>query len=176
MMVLPGPRPRPELKPNRTRGLVRRATPIFAIAAVIALQAGLGLAPVLVFPLYLLLVLLTAFYSSRLDSFFCAVLAAIGVAAPSLLAGGSTDRAVPLLLAAVLLIVAVSVHEVVGRIATDLSLSDKIQKRTSPVRGAPFPEPSRLGAVLSGTRRLAGFVKARGLEPDGARAGHLTHP
>lgn len=119
MRVLPGPRPRPELKPNRTRGLVRRATPIFAIAAVIALQAGLGLAPVLVFPLYLLIVLLTAFYSSRLDSLFCAVLAAIGVAAPSLVAGGSADLAVPLLLAAVLLVVAVAVHEVVGRIRNE---------------------------------------------------------
>jgi PAS domain S-box-containing protein len=118
-MVLPGPRPRPELKPNRTRGLVRRATPILAIAAVIALQAGLGLAPVLVFPLYLLIVLLTAFYSSRLDSLVCAVLAAVGVAAPSVLAGGSTDLAVPLLLAAVLLVVAVAVHEVVGRIRNE---------------------------------------------------------
>ena len=116
MRVLPGPRPRPELKPNRTRGLVRRATPIFAIAAVIALQAGLGLAPVLVFPLYLLIVLLTAFYSSRLDSLCCAGLAASGVAAPSRVAGGSADLAVPLLLAAVLLVVAVAVHEVVGRI------------------------------------------------------------
>ncbi|MEP6751950.1 MAG: ATP-binding protein [Candidatus Dormiibacterota bacterium] len=99
--------------------MVRRATPIFAIAAVIALQAGLGLAPVLVFPLYLLIVLLTAFYSSRLDSLFCAVLAAIGVAAPSLVAGGSADLAVPLLLAAVLLVVAVAVHEVVGRIRNE---------------------------------------------------------
>jgi PAS domain S-box-containing protein len=116
MKVLPGPRPRPELKPNRTRGLVRRATPILAIAVVIALQTGLGLPPVLVFPLYLLIVLLTAFYSSRIDSLFCAVLAAIGVSAPAILGGGSTDLAVPLLLAAVLLVVAIAVHEVVGRI------------------------------------------------------------
>ena len=117
--MLPGPRPRPELKPNRTRGLVRRATPILAIAVVIALQAGLGLPPVLVFPLYLLIVLLTAFYSSRIDSLFCAVLAAIGVSAPAILGGGSTDLAVPLLLAAVLLVVAIAVHEVVGRIRAE---------------------------------------------------------
>ena len=58
--MLPGPRPRPELKPNRTRGLVRRATPILAIVAVVAVQVGLSLAPVFVFPLYLLVVLLTA--------------------------------------------------------------------------------------------------------------------
>ena len=107
------------MKPNRTRGLVRRATPILAIAVVIALQTGLGLPPVLVFPLYLLIVLLTAFYSSRIDSLFCAVLAAIGVSAPAILGGTSGDLAVPLLLAAVLLVVAIAVHEVVGRIRAE---------------------------------------------------------
>jgi PAS domain S-box-containing protein len=99
--------------------LVRRATPILAIAVVIALQTGLGLPPVLVFPLYLLIVLLTAFYSSRIDSLFCAVLAAIGVSAPAMLGGTSDDLAVPLLLAAVLLVVAIAVHEVVGRIRAE---------------------------------------------------------
>jgi PAS domain S-box-containing protein len=99
--------------------LVRRATPILAIAVVIALQTGLGLPPVLVFPLYLLIVLLTAFYSSRIDSLLCAVLAAIGVSAPAILGGTSGDLAVPLLLAAVLLVVAIAVHEVVGRIRAE---------------------------------------------------------
>jgi PAS domain S-box-containing protein len=100
--------------------LVRRATPILALAAVIAVQVGLGLAPVLVFPLYLLIVLLTAFYSSRFDSLFCATLAAIGISAPSILGlYGSSDIAIPLLLAAVLLVVAVAVHEVVGRIRAE---------------------------------------------------------
>ncbi|HEY5034497.1 MAG TPA: ATP-binding protein [Candidatus Dormibacteraeota bacterium] len=99
--------------------MVRRATPILAIAVVIALQTGLGLPPVLVFPLYLLIVLLTAFYSSRIDSLFCAVLAAIGVSAPAILGGTSGDLAVPLLLAAVLLVVAIAVHEVVGRIRAE---------------------------------------------------------
>src|SRR5476651_784789 len=102
MKVLPGPRPRPELKPNRTRGLVRRATPIIAIVAVIAVQVGLKLAPVLVFPLYLLVVLLTAVYSSRFDSLAAAALAALGLAAPPIVVGtGSSDTAVALLLAAV---------------------------------------------------------------------------
>ena len=123
--MLPGPRPSPELKPNRTRGLVRHATPIFAIAVVIALQLGLGLAPVLVFPLYLLIVLLTSFYSSRVDSFLCAALAAIGVSAPSILAGGSTDLAVPILLAAVLIVVAVAVREVVGRIRDEAVAAER---------------------------------------------------
>ena len=108
------------MKPNRTRGLVRRATPFFAIAAVIAIQAGLGLAPVLVFPLYLLSALLTAVYSSRIDSLTVAGLAAVGLAAPSVAAGdGSNDAAVALLLAAVLVVVAITVHEVVGRIRAE---------------------------------------------------------
>ncbi|HEY2599283.1 MAG TPA: ATP-binding protein [Candidatus Dormibacteraeota bacterium] len=114
---MPALRPRPEWKPNRIRGLVRRATPILALAAVIGVQAGLGLAPVLVFPLYLLIVLLVAVYSGWLDSLACAVLAALGLAAPSILgSGGSNDLAVTFLLAAVLLLVAVAVREVVGRI------------------------------------------------------------
>ena len=124
--MLPGPRPRPELKPNRTRGLVRRATPFFAIAAVIAVQAGLALSPVLVFPLYLLVVLLTAVYSSRLDSLTVAVFAAIGLAAPSVVAGGgSNDLAVPLLLAAVLVVVAITIHEVVGRIRAEATGAER---------------------------------------------------
>ena len=105
------------MKPNRTRGLVRRATPFVAILAVIAVQAELGLAPVLAFPLYLGIVLLTAVYASRFDSLVAAGLAAIGVSAPSILLGeGSSEVAVALLLAAVLIVVAVAVHEVVGRI------------------------------------------------------------
>ena len=114
------------MKPNRTRGLVRRATPFFAIAAVIVVQSGLGLAPVLVFPLYLLVVLLTAVYSSRIDSLFAAVLAAVGLAAPSIVAGdGSSDVAVTLLLAAVLVVVAIAVHEVVGRIRAEAVAAER---------------------------------------------------
>jgi len=41
--VLPGPRPRPELKPFRTRGLVRRVTPIIAVLA----AAGLAVIGIL---------------------------------------------------------------------------------------------------------------------------------
>ena len=109
------------MKPNRTRGLVRRATPIFAIGAVIAVQVGFNVRPVvLVFPLYLAVVLLTAVYSGRITSLVSAVLAAIGVAAPSLVAGdGASDLLVALLLAAVLIVVAASVHEVVGRIRAE---------------------------------------------------------
>jgi len=97
--------------------LVRRATPFVATAAVIAVQAGFGIPPVLIFPLYLGIVLLTAVYSGRIASLAVAVIAAIGVAAPPVLRGdGSSEVAVALLLAAVLIVVAAAVHEVVARI------------------------------------------------------------
>ena len=124
-----------------------------AIAAVIAVQAGLGLAPVLVFPLYLLIVLLTSIYSSRLDSLICAAIAAVGVSAPSILAGGSTDLAVPLLLAAVLLVFAIAVHEVVGRIRDEAVAAERkamdLQSREERLRITV--EAAQVGLDLVGT-------------------------
>jgi PAS domain S-box-containing protein len=106
--------------------LVRHATPIIAIIAVIAIQVGLKLAPVLVFPLYLLVVLLTAVYSSRLDTLAVAALAAVGLAAPPIVVGsGPSDTAVALLLSAVLLVVAVTVHEMVGRIRAEAVAAER---------------------------------------------------
>ena len=132
--------------------MVRRATPMVAIAAVIAVQAGLGLAPVLVFPLYLLIVLLTSIYSSRLDSLICAAIAAVGVSAPSILAGGSTDLAVPLLLAAVLLVFAIAVHEVVGRIRDEAVAAERkamdLQSREERLRITV--EAAQVGLALVG--------------------------
>ncbi len=108
------------MKPNRTRGLVRRATPFLAIAAVIAVQAGFGLQPVLVFPLYLGVVLLAALYLGRIESLAAAGLAFVGILAPSVLRGDSSDAITSaLLLAAGLVLVAVVVHEVVWRIRRD---------------------------------------------------------
>jgi PAS domain S-box-containing protein len=126
MKVLPGPRPRPDLRPFRTRGLVRRATPILAIAAVIAVQAGSDLRPVLAFPLYLGVVLLTALYLSRFDALATAVLAALGILAPSILRGDrSGDAAAALLLAAVLVVVAAAVHEAVARLRKDAAAIER---------------------------------------------------
>ncbi|MEA2644069.1 MAG: hypothetical protein QOG08_1095, partial [Chloroflexota bacterium] len=141
------------MKPNRTRGLVRRVTPFLAIGAVIAVQVGLGIAPVLVFPLYLLVVLLTAVYSSRLDSLAVAVIAAVGLAAPSLVAGGgSNDLAVPVLLAAVLVVVAITIHEVVGRIRAEAIAAERkateVQAREERLRITV--EAAQVGLALVG--------------------------
>jgi PAS domain S-box-containing protein len=153
MKVLPGPRPRPELKPNRTRGLVRHATPTIAIVAVIAIQVGLKLAPVLVFPLYLLVVLLTAVYSSRIDSLAVAAVAAVGLAAPPIVVGsGSSDTAVALLLAAVLLVVAVTVHEMVGRIRAEAVAAERkaIELQAREERLRITVEAAQVGLALVG--------------------------
>jgi PAS domain S-box-containing protein len=96
--------------------LVRRATPFFAIAAVIAIQAGSDVKPVLIFPLYLAIVVLAALYMGRADSYAIAALAAIGILAPAMATGDtSADAAGVALLAAVLIAVVAVMHEVVAR-------------------------------------------------------------
>jgi PAS domain S-box-containing protein len=106
--------------------LVRRATPFVAIAAVIAVQAGAGLQPVLAFPFYLGVVLLSALYLGRIDSLAASVLAAAGILAPSIVTGDrSGDAAAALLLAAVLVVSVAAVHEVVGRIRHEAAAAER---------------------------------------------------
>src|SRR5665213_901954 len=114
MTVLPGPRPRPDLKSIRTRGLVRRVTPLLAIVTVIAVQAGADLKAVLVFPLYLGVVLLSALYLSRSDSLAAAVLAATTRAVASSSAAAPSPEALRVTMAGARVpIAATAVHEVV---------------------------------------------------------------
>ena len=106
--------------------MVRRATPFVAIAAVIAVQAGAGLQPVLAFPFYLGVVLLSALYLGRIDSLAASVLAAAGILAPSIVTGDrSGDAAAALLLAAVLVVSVAAVHEVVGRIRHEAAAAER---------------------------------------------------
>jgi PAS domain S-box-containing protein len=115
--VSPGARPRKAPKPSWTASLVRRATPFFAIAAVFAVQAAAGAGPVLAFPLYLTVILLTALQLSRVESLATAVLAAIAILIPSLVGGGLIgDMAPAVLLAAVLMVAAVAITEVVRQV------------------------------------------------------------
>src|SRR5260370_30586787 len=85
--VLPAARPRNAPKPSWTVSLVRRATPFFAIAAVYAIQVSAGAGPVLAFPLYLTVILLTALQLSRVESLATAFLAAIAILVPSVVGG-----------------------------------------------------------------------------------------
>jgi PAS domain S-box-containing protein len=114
---MPGARPRTARKPSWTLGLVRRLTPLAAVAAVFAIQAAAGAGPVLVFPLYLTVILLTALQLSRMDSLATAVLSAIAILIPTLVGGGQPgDMAPGLLLAVVLLVSAVAITEVVRQV------------------------------------------------------------
>ena len=88
--------------------------PFAAIAAVYAVQAAAGAGPVLVFPLYLTIILLTALQLSRTESFATAGLSAIAILIPSLVRGDQPgDLAPALLLALVLLVSALAITEVV---------------------------------------------------------------
>jgi PAS domain S-box-containing protein len=113
--VLPGVRPRTAPKPTWARGLVRRLTPLTAIAAVFAIQAAAGAGPVLAFPLYLTIILLTSLQLTRMESLATAALAAIAILIPSLLGSGNqpVDIAPAILLAIVLLVSAIAITEVV---------------------------------------------------------------
>jgi PAS domain S-box-containing protein len=108
--VLPGPdAPAAPL----SRGLVRRATPFAAIAAIFAIQALADTGPVLAFPLYLTVVLLAALQVSRTESIATAALAAVAILIRPIVTGDqASDVATAVLLAAVLLVVAVVVGEV----------------------------------------------------------------
>jgi PAS domain S-box-containing protein len=133
--------------------LVRRATPFFATGVIIALQAGLGIDPVVVFPLYLMIVLLTAVYANRIASLAVAVIAAIGISSPSIVSGDrSSAVAIVLLLAAVLLVVAVAVHEVVGRIREEATSAERkaAELQTREERLRITVEAAQVGLALVG--------------------------
>jgi PAS domain S-box-containing protein len=96
---------------------VRRATPVAAIAAVFAVEGAAGAGPVLAFPLYLTIILLTALQLSRAESLETAVLSAIAILLPALVRGDqSSDAATAMLLALILIVAALAITEVVVRV------------------------------------------------------------
>ena len=112
--MLPGARPRTAPKSTWARGLVRRLAPLTAIVAVFAIQAAAGAGPVLVFPLYLTIILLTALQLTRKESLATAALAALGILIPSVVgAEQPADLAPAVLLALVLIVSAIAITEVV---------------------------------------------------------------
>ena len=85
---------------------MRRATPLAAIAAVFAVEAAVGAGPVLAFPLYLTIIMLTALQLSRIESLETAVLSAIAILVPTLVRGERTSVVATAMLLALVLIVA----------------------------------------------------------------------
>ena len=106
---------------------MRRSTPFVAIAAVYAVQVAAGAGPVLAFPLYLTVILLTALQLSRLVSLATAVLAALALLVPAMIGGGSVtgDIEPALLLAVVLLVAAVAITEVVRQVRERADLAKR---------------------------------------------------
>jgi len=94
--------------------MARRLTPLTAIVAVFAVQAAAGAGPVLVFPLYLTIILLTALQLTRMEALATAILAATAILIPNLVGSDQpADLAPALLLAVVLMVSAVAITEVV---------------------------------------------------------------
>jgi PAS domain S-box-containing protein len=121
---------------------VRRATPFAAIAAVFAVEAAAGAGPVLAFPLYLTIILLTALQLSRTESLATAVLAAIAILIPPSVTGDQpNDIATAVLLAVVLLVGAVAVTAVVSQVRQKAATA---QRRTDDIAASE----ERMGMML----------------------------
>jgi len=134
--------------------LVRRATPFFAIAAVFAVQVAAGAGPVLAFPLYLTVILLTSLQLSRVESLATAFLAAIGILIPSVVGGGLPgDMAPALLLAIVLLVAAVAITEVVRQVR---DTADKAKRQTEEIAASEERLRLMLEAAMVGLALVDG--------------------
>jgi len=113
-------------RPWWTKSLVRRATPFAAIAAVFAVQAAAGAGPVLAFPLYLTIILLTALQLSRLESLETAVLSAIALIIPTLVKGDPPgDVATAMLLALVLMVASLATTAVVLQVRQKAAIAQR---------------------------------------------------
>jgi PAS domain S-box-containing protein len=121
---------------------VRRATPFAAIAAVFAVEAAAGAGPVLAFPLYLTIILLTALQLSRTESLATAVLAAIAILIPPSVSGDQpNDIATAVLLAVVLIVGAVAITAVVSQVRQKAATA---QRRTDDIAASE----ERMGMML----------------------------
>jgi PAS domain S-box-containing protein len=121
---------------------VRRATPFAAIAAVFAVEAAAGAGPVLAFPLYLTIILLTALQLSRTESLATAVLAAIAILIPPSVSGDQpNDIATAVLLAVVLIVGAVAITAVVSQVRQKAATA---QRRTDDI----VASEERMGMML----------------------------
>lgn len=136
-----------------TRGLVRRASPSVAIAAIFAVQAGTGAAPMLVFPLYLSVVLLTSLRLGRTESLSMAGLAAVAILMPALFRGGQPGDAAPaVLLAILLMVVALAIGEVVRQARETAAGAHRklVEVETNEARLRLALEGAMVGLALAG--------------------------
>ena len=133
---------------------MRRATPFLAIAAVFAVQIAAGAGPVLAFPLYLTVILLTSLQLSRVESLATAFLAAIAMLMPAVVGGGLPgDMAPAFLLAIVLLVAAVAITEVVRQVR---ETADKAKRQTEEIAASEERLRLMLEAAMVGLALVDG--------------------
>jgi PAS domain S-box-containing protein len=127
--------------------LVRRLTPLAAVAAVFAIQTAAGAGPVLVFPLYLTVILLTALQLSRMESLATAALSAIAILIPTFVDGRTGDVTPALLLAVVLMVAAIAMTEVVHSVRQTAA---EAQRRADEVAASEERMRTMLEAAMVG--------------------------
>jgi len=146
--VVPGARPRTAPKQSAwTLALVRRLTPLAAVAAVFAIQTAAGAGPVLVFPLYLTVILLTALQLSRTESLATAALSTIAILIPAFVDGRTGDVTPALLLAVVLMVAGIAITEVVHSVRETAA---EAQRKTDEVVASEERMRSMLEAAMVG--------------------------
>jgi PAS domain S-box-containing protein len=95
------------------------------VAAVFAIQTAAGAGPVLVFPLYLTVILLTALQLSRMESLATGALSAIAILIPTFVDGRTGDVTPALLLALVLMVAAIAITEVVHSVRETAAVAQR---------------------------------------------------
>ena len=96
--------------------LARRATPFAAIVVVFAIQGIAGAGPVLAFPLYLTVILLTALQLSRAETLAAAGLSTIAILVLPIRSAEPADLTSAIFLGLVLMVVALAIAEVVRHV------------------------------------------------------------
>jgi PAS domain S-box-containing protein len=160
------------------------------VAAVFAIQAAAGAGPVLVFPLYLTVILLTALQLSRMESLATAALSAMGILIPTLVDGRTGDVTPAVLLAVVLMVAAVAITEVVHSVrltaaeaqrTADKVIASEERMRTmleaamvglalADAEGRWTEVNDRLGTILGRTRDELLHLSLADVTADGDRA------
>jgi PAS domain S-box-containing protein len=122
------------------------------VAAVFAIQAAVGAGPVLVFPLYLTVILLTALQLGRMESLATAVLSAIAILIPPLVDGRTSDVTPAVLLAVVLMVAAVAITEVVHSVRENAAEAQRKADRiaASEERMRAMLEAAMVGLAIAG--------------------------
>ena len=119
----------------------------------------------LVFPLYLTVILLTALQLSRMESLATAALSAMGILIPTLVDGRTGDVTPAVLLAVVLMVAAVAITEVVHSVRLTAA---EAQRTADAVIASEERMRTMLEAAMVGFERADDLTAAAKLAGDGS--------